>query len=131
MKLLRSIFMAPTQRRAQRLVERLSLQLTKLYEGSVKDALIHQKDDLIYVQGTGRDLAVELSPEGINNLMNNLPPSIVSILKAEEMKVKEHALLLANTIEYYEREDRLQAPIRKVIRELMIRLLEGEVRKSP
>lgn len=123
--------MAPKQRRAQRLVERLSSQLTKLYEDSVKDALIQQKDDLIYVHGTGRDLAVDLSPEGVNNLMNNLPSSIVSILKAEEMKVKEHALLLAKTVEYYEREDSLRAPIMKVIRGLIIRLLEGEVRKSP
>lgn len=123
--------MAPKQRRAQRLVERLSSQLTKLYEDSVKDALIKQKDDLIYVHGSGRDLAVDLSPEGVNNLMNNLPSSIVSILKAEEMKVKEHALLLAKTVEYHEREDRLRAPIMKVIRGLIIRLLEGEVRKSP
>jgi hypothetical protein len=130
MKLLKSFFLPLTQRRAQRLIAELSLQLTKLYEDSVKDALLQQKDNFTYVHGTGPDLAVGLSPEGVENLISNLPSSITSFLKAEEMEVKEHAFRLAMMVEYYETKGGIRYPITSDVKGLMVKLLEREVRKD-
>ena len=106
-KLLRSIFMHPKQRRAQRLVSGLSLQLSKLYEDAVIEAEFQLNSNLLVIQGTGRDLAVDLSPEGVDKLIDNLPPSIASFLSAEGIEVRKRALELLMTYENYKTIDKL------------------------
>lgn len=130
MKIFRLILGDTKQRRAQKLIAGLSRQLTQHYQDSVKDALLQQKENLIHIHGMGRDLAVDLSPEGIDKALNNLPSSITSQLKAEETQVKRLALHLALIVEYYETIERLRLPILPAVRELMVKLLEGEIRKS-
>jgi hypothetical protein len=129
MKILRSIWRDPKQSASQTLVRRLALQLTSLYEDSVREALFQQKANLLHVHGMGQDLAVDLSPEGVDDLLNNLPPSIISILKAEETEVKRLALQLANTVEHYERGGREQWPILPAVRELIVKSLEAELKE--
>ncbi len=130
MNIFRLILRNIEQRRAQKLITGLSRQLTQHYADSVKEALLQQKENLIYIHGTGRDLAVDLSPEGIAKELNHLPSSITAQLKAEKTPVKRLALQLAFIVEYYETKERLKLPILPAVREWMVKLLEGEIRKS-
>jgi hypothetical protein len=127
-KRLRSIFMDPKKRRAQRLVAGLSLQLSKLYEDAVRDATLQLNSNLLVIHGTGPDLAVDLSAEGVDKLMDNLPLSIASLLKTEGAEVRKQALEFLKTFESFGKIEDLW--IHPIVREMMIKLLESKDGKS-
>jgi hypothetical protein len=127
-KLSKSIFRGPKQRRAQRFVAELASHLSKLYDEAVKDALLEQRANLLDIHGTGRDLAVDLSPEGAGELMDNLPSSIASFLNTEGIEVIKRSLKLLMIFENYKTIENLW--LHPLVREMMIKLLESKIAKG-
>jgi hypothetical protein len=121
------LFGGSKEKRRKRTIEfyaKLSLQLTIAYQELIESALTKKNTSLI--RG-GPNLTVDLSAEGVEYLANNLPSSVIDVLRQEQTEIIVDAGFLARALLDNPSQGGLQ--LNPTVNELMFRVLDQEARR--